>query len=137
MAKLSDYAATFPAPQQIKLKINVVFWVSVGDATMIESDDYHVNVEGSGTILAVNFKGSIDIRLEDRDPEATSGPCSIALNGMKDDHATYSVESGELIISATLNGADRTVRLSKSGNETYVALGNVFPVDVKGRLVPA
>jgi hypothetical protein len=97
-------------------KADVIGFTDVGSGEFVAFAPYSAQFQGH-----VAVKGDIGslVTLTDADPSATSGPCSVEINGGSDGDATYAVDGQKLVITYDIGGKD-TYTLWQDGTDTYV-----------------
>ncbi len=113
-------------PGKHTLQVSLLGWHTVGSCSITANDEFHF--AASGSYDALGHKGTFDIALTltDKNPDATSGPCTVTYAGQTIT-GTYS-KSGSTI---SFSDKDHTIRASADGENVIVQLGG-YP---KGRIV--
>jgi len=111
MAKLTAYFGTHDGSQKIYVGI-----FSVGSGTFTVFSDPEVGFAGSYQAFGQAGSFTIDIRLTDDNPAATSGPCEVTLNAQIDSAAQYQADA-KLTIVTSLNETPVAIYPSQGGTQ--------------------
>ena len=118
--------------QRQTLKAHEVVWVTVGHGSVTSLSDYNVGIGGKVEVLGYHGDLIIDLTLNDEDPKAQKGPCTLKLNTLVDKKATYQVKGHELRVSAVLDGNKQEVDISpcNHGQQTQCVLSGKIHITV-------
>lgn len=112
MAKLTK----FIGPHDGQLKIYVGMW-NVGSGRFKSCKDFELEFSGSYQAFGQSGEFAIAIQLTDQNPQSSSGPCSVTLNGTTDTDAEYSVAGERLTITTALNNAPIDLYVKQTGTQ--------------------
>jgi hypothetical protein len=125
----------YPGQKQT-LKVKKFIWLTVGSGVVESLSDYEVTVDGKVDIFT--YKGDLRIQLQllDEDADALSGPCVLHLNAHTDEHSTYRVDNGALVVSAAFGDKRQTVSISPYNNGSMTECNLSGYIDVSAYLEP-
>lgn len=113
-------------PGNHNLQVSLLGWHTVGSCNITANDDYHF--AASGSYDALGHRGTFDIALTltDKNPNATSGPCTVT-NARQTITGTYS-KTGSTI---SFSDKDHTIIASADGRNVILQVSG-YP---KGRIL--
>ena len=113
MATLNPFIGQTSGPLEICLLSQ-----DVGSGTVTSQTDFEIAFSGSFSIFGESGSITFSIALTDQNPDTTSGPCTITVNGNTDANASYSVVDDELNITTSLQpGTTLLVYQDDNGTE--------------------
>jgi len=117
MASIVDYVAdgTYIG-QKVEVKAKKFVWVKVGQGTVSNYSDHEVGIGGKISILGYNGDLIIQLNLTDQDRAADSGPCTLKLNTLFDENATYEATRDMLTVYAVLGGEKQNISILRCNN---------------------
>ena len=101
-----------------ELQVSVLGWRNVGSCQVTVNSSYEFAARGSYDVLGRQGTFDLKLRLDDANPAATTGPCTIANDG-RDASGTY-VSSGT---SMTFSDGEHTVIASVEPGGVILAIG--------------
>lgn len=125
MATIQPYIAkSVREGQKQTLKARKIVWINVGQGEVTKLDDYRVAVAGKIGFAGYNGDLNIDLALQDKDPQASSGTARLQLNSHVDESASYFLRGGVLMVDAVLGGKKQSISLQRcnDGQQTEVQL---------------
>jgi hypothetical protein len=113
-------------PGKHDLQVSMLGWHTVGSCSITVNDEYRF--AASGSYDALGHKGTFDIALTltDKDPNATSGPCTVTTAGQTIT-GTYLKEGSTI----SFRDKDHAIRASVDGQNVILQVAG-YP---KGRIV--
>lgn len=117
MALITPYVANnLSQGSNLNLRVKKIIWLTVGHGRILSLSDYEVAVKGEISLFGYKGELNVLIRLLDRKPQAKSGPCTMQLNVLRDDNASYVAQNGVLTVNAMLGGEKQNIHLSRYEN---------------------
>lgn len=124
MARLNNFfgSLNYNHTYSVVLRFNI----NVGTCTYPDFDDFHVHCKGHAQFAFFGGDFDVTITLTDRNPNASSGPCSVTANGSTDTNAAYKVNGNGIDISTSLLGGG-TFTFSRDGKTTHISTPGAKP----------
>ena len=125
MAKIPPYVAgNARIGQKLEVKVRKLVWLRVGQGIVKTFTDYEVLIAGRLNFMGYDGDLTIDLRLLDEDPAASSGPCYLRLNKHEDQLAKYRDSRDTLTVFAVLGGKKQNIaiRRTNGGRQTECEL---------------
>ncbi len=103
---------------QHDLQVSLLGWHRVGSCTITINEQFEFAASGSYDVMGRSGSFSINLKLTDRNPAATSGPCSVT-NGGRTLTGTYtksesaiSFSDGEHTVNASMDSGNVILQIS-------------------------
>lgn len=137
MATIAPYLSQgIHAGQQVALKIHEFRWRTVGHGTVSALSDFELKIDGRVELAIYKGDLKIHITLADQDATATSGPCSLQVNSLTDDKATYRVDGSDVTIRTVMGGEKVQVKVSRSKKDNRTACKVSGPFSLTAYIEP-
>lgn len=119
MAIIPPYVAkTIHVGQQQVVRAKKFVWIPVGHGEVTHFSDFEVGVAGRIAVLGYEGDLNIYLHLQDEDPEADGGPCTLKLNTHVDENARYQTQRAALTVYANLSGNEQNITIRPSDGRT-------------------
>jgi hypothetical protein len=124
MARLNNFFGSLEYNHTYTVLLRI--GTSIGTCTYPDFNDFHVHCKGHAQFAFFGGDFDVTITLTDRNPNASSGPCTVVANGSTDTNAAYKVNGSTIEISTELLGGG-SFTFSREGTTTHIGVPGVKP----------
>ena len=122
--------------QKANIWVSIIFFANVGNGQVTRFNEYSVAFAGKINTVFYSGELSLELTLKDNKKDALRGPCSLVINEIPAEKATYTVQDDRLIVDAIFGGRVQNVNIRRvnEGFETEMRLAGIYNYSL--RLVP-